>query len=74
MLRGVDVLILVDCGASTNFISKTLVKQLNLKVNDTKGYEVEVGTSAKVQNRRICKHLTIKVQGFLLCNISSSWS
>lgn len=35
MIRGNDVLILVDCGASTNFISKEFVKQLNLEVNDT---------------------------------------
>jgi len=53
MLRGREVLIWVNCGASANFISQTLVKQLNLTVNDTKAYEVEVGTGAKVRNRGI---------------------
>lgn len=36
MIRRKKVLILVDCGASANFISKELVKQLNLNVHDTR--------------------------------------
>ena len=62
-IGGTEVLVLVDCGASANFISRTLVQHLNLEVNDTKEFEVEVGTRDKVVNRGICKQLELVVQG-----------
>jgi len=52
-IGGTKVLVLVDCGASANFISRTLVQHLNLEVNDIKEFEVEVGTRDKVVNRGI---------------------
>lgn len=64
MIMGKEVLILMDCGALTNFIFTELVQQLNFKVNDTKVYELEVGMGANVRNRGICKLLEV-----VLCNI-----
>ncbi|XP_019427131.1 PREDICTED: uncharacterized protein LOC109335454 [Lupinus angustifolius] len=43
MLGNHSVVILIDCGPSHNFISKDLVEQLHLPVEDTKAYMVEVG-------------------------------
>ena len=36
------VKVLIDCGATHNFISKELVEKLQLKVDDTSRYVVEV--------------------------------
>lgn len=40
------MLVLVDCGAINNFISKQQVEELNLNVEDTPEYSVEVRTGA----------------------------
>jgi len=63
MGRGMKVLVLVDCGASTNFISKKLVQHSKLEVIDTREFEVEVGIEDKVWNRGICKQLEVVIQG-----------
>lgn len=54
-IGGVEVLVLVDCGASSNFISKKLVEKLQLTVTETGEFEVEVGNGEKVKNRGVCK-------------------
>lgn len=56
-------MVLVDCGATSNFISKELMEELKLKVEDTPEYFVEVGIGAKVRNWGIYKHLNMKIQG-----------
>lgn len=45
------MLTLVDCGATSNFISNKLVEELSLKVEDTPKYAVEVGNGAQEKNR-----------------------
>lgn len=62
-IGGREVLVLVDCGATSNFISKKIVGELKLKVSDTPEFVVEVGTGDKVKNRGICKHVDLLVQG-----------
>lgn len=57
------VLILVDSGASSNFISHKLAKELNLKVEDTPLYVVEIGTGERVRNKGVCRGVNITVQG-----------
>jgi len=42
-VRGKKVLILIDSGASHNFISKDLVEELGLEVQDTPAYSVKLG-------------------------------
>ncbi|KAJ1409923.1 Aspartic peptidase domain superfamily [Sesbania bispinosa] len=43
------VMVLVDCGATHNFISTELVKELNLPITQTPSYSVEVGDGRKIQ-------------------------
>ncbi|KAJ1431559.1 hypothetical protein SESBI_07094 [Sesbania bispinosa] len=50
-----QVLILVYCGATSNFISRELVAELNLPFENTPEYTVEVGTGEKVKGRGLCK-------------------
>ncbi|XP_073225764.1 uncharacterized protein [Cicer arietinum] len=54
IIKDQPVVILIDCGASHNFIAKDSVDRLKLKVDDTPAYVVEVGDGHKVQNRGKC--------------------
>lgn len=57
------VLISVDSGATSNFISQGLVRELELKVEGTPGYMIEVAMGEKVSNEGVCKGVRMRVQG-----------
>lgn len=58
MLKGVmgilEVLVLVDCGATHNFVSKKLVEAQNLTVEDTSPCWVKIGNGQKIMIRGVC--------------------
>ena len=56
------VKVLIDCGATHNFISKELVEKLQLKVDDTPSYVVEVGDGHKIKCKGVCREVRLKVQ------------
>ncbi|XP_057444723.1 uncharacterized protein LOC130736966 [Lotus japonicus] len=58
-----EVLILVDCGATSNFISQELVVELDIPVIATSEYIVEVGNGARERNSGVCNYLKLEVQG-----------
>jgi len=62
-IGGRQVLMLIDCGATSNFISKELVQELQLPVKPTPEFVVEVGNGDKISNRGVCKDLQLEVQG-----------
>lgn len=55
-------MILLDCGASHNFIATELVDKLNLRVQDTPPYLVEVGDGHKVRCKGKCPKLKFQLQ------------
>ncbi|WVZ12632.1 hypothetical protein V8G54_017162 [Vigna mungo] len=57
------VLILVDCGATNSFLSRKLVAELDLPIENTPIYTVEVGTGEKVKGRGLCKGVELEMQG-----------
>lgn len=60
------VLVLVDSGATSNFISKEIMKEMNLKVHETPGYSVQIGTGEQIWNKGVCKNLRLEVQGVVV--------
>jgi len=54
-VRGKKVLILIDSGASHNFISKDLVEELGLEVEDTPAYSVKLGYGFRRATKGCCK-------------------
>jgi len=56
------VKVLIDCGATHNFISKELVEKLQLKVDDTSRYVVEVWDGHKIKCKGVCREVPLKVQ------------
>ncbi|XP_019459980.1 PREDICTED: uncharacterized protein LOC109359744 [Lupinus angustifolius] len=62
-VKGKEVVILIDCGASHNFISTKVVEQLQLEAQATPRYVVEVGDGHKVQCQGRCAQLGFQLQG-----------
>ena len=61
-IKNKKVIVLIDCGATHNFISLKLVKELWLKVTPTGLYSVEVGDGHKVRCQGVCRSLPIELQ------------
>ncbi|KAF7810714.1 putative mitochondrial protein [Senna tora] len=62
-IRGSEVLIMIDSGATHNFISEGLVKKMGLDVEKTKPYRVTLGDGYTAQQQGCCKGLEIEMQG-----------
>lgn len=62
-LDGSKVVVLVDCGASHNFISSMLVRDKGILITITPPYTVEVGDGRKIKSEGVCKQLVLQVQG-----------
>ena len=58
-----EVIILVDSGATHNFLSLELVQQLALPLTTTTSYEVMMGTGISVKGKGICRGVCISMQG-----------
>nr|KYP63839.1 Transposon Ty3-I Gag-Pol polyprotein [Cajanus cajan] len=61
-LRDNPILILIDCGASQNFIAESVVKKLGLLVERTEQYWVKVGDGHSVKAQGMCADLELVVQ------------
>ncbi|KAF1868716.1 hypothetical protein Lal_00036154 [Lupinus albus] len=55
-------MILIDCGASRNSISRNLVDNLQLKMEETHAYVVEVGDGHNVRCKGKCAQLKLSIQ------------
>lgn len=53
---------LIDCGASHNFVSTDLVQKLGLSRTETLGYGVVMGMGLAVQSAGICKGVCLSLQ------------
>lgn len=58
-----DVVILIDSGATSNFISPGLVRELGLSITSSRGFEVGVGGGEIKQGKEKCSGITVAVQG-----------
>ncbi|XP_050942550.1 uncharacterized protein LOC127149991 [Cucumis melo] len=54
-----EIVIMVDCGATHNFISLKLVENLKLPMAETTNYGVIMGSGKAVQGRGMCKGITV---------------
>lgn len=57
------LIVLIDCGASHNFISSMLVKEENLTREETPPYYVEVGDGRRIPCEGMCPKLKVLIQG-----------
>ena len=62
-INGERVVVLVDSGATANFISLKLVEELKLPMEKIPGFKVEVGNGAIEEGHGVCKGVELTVQG-----------
>ncbi|CAH9115813.1 unnamed protein product [Cuscuta epithymum] len=58
--------VLIDSGASHNFISQKLVGQISLPYHTTSGYKVQTGNGDVVFNNGKCEKLILNMQGTVI--------
>lgn len=60
-ISGHLVVVLIDCGATYNFIATELAKQVRLPTTATTGYGITIGTSKSVKGESICKGVVLSL-------------
>lgn len=58
-----NIVVMLDSGATHNFISPQLVKRAKLKVQQETGCDIKLGTGVTVQSVGICKQVIFQVSG-----------
>lgn len=58
-----EVVVLIDSGATSNFISERFVSELGLTVSDTRGFGVRVGGGQILKGKGKCAGLLLGIQG-----------
>lgn len=56
-LKGEEILVLIDSGATHNFIAIEVVERLNLSIQISRTFEVSLVDGYKVKGRNICPNL-----------------
>ncbi|GJZ44542.1 putative mitochondrial protein [Tanacetum coccineum] len=73
-----EVAVLIDCGATHNFISSKIVEELRLAVSDSGTFIVTLGNGETTRSKGICKGLVVVFpeiqvfEDFLLLELSST--
>lgn len=62
-VKGKKILVLIDSGASHNFISTRLVEELGLKVEETPPYKVCLGDGQKKTTQGCCDDILLNLEG-----------
>ena len=70
-LGGAEVVILVDTGATNNFLSRSLAHQLGLQIEETPVYTVEVSMGQRTEQWHVQKGRGLKCREFTFSNLSS---
>ncbi|KAJ9562283.1 hypothetical protein OSB04_007443 [Centaurea solstitialis] len=60
------VVILIDSGATHNFISTEIVERKKIKVEKTKEYMIKLGLGERVKGNGLCKQVEVNVQGLIV--------
>lgn len=59
-------MVLIDCGATHNFISEKLVKELQLATRETPHYRVILGFGTAIKGKGICEAVEAKLNEWTL--------
>lgn len=65
-LKGREVVVMVDPGATHNFISKEAVQKLEIPVLPSKSFGVSLGTGEAVQGEGECKSVVLQLAGITI--------
>ena len=63
-IKGVPVLVLVDSGATHNFISQKLVSKMDWPMEETSQMRIRLGDGFQTMTRGVCRGVELKIGGF----------
>ena len=66
-IHGVQVIIMIDPGATNKFISLTTGQKLNLPISNHTKSRVILGNGERIQGEVECGQICIEVQGLTIC-------
>ena len=66
-IKGEHVVVMIDPGATHNFLSLTTLERLKIPLDSTKGFGVSLGNGEAVQGAGECKGVILVVQGITIC-------
>nr|GFA34340.1 putative mitochondrial protein [Tanacetum cinerariifolium] len=58
-IRDREVAVLIDCGATHNFISSKIIEELGLAISDSGTFNVTLGNGETTRSKGICKGLVV---------------
>ncbi|TYJ97524.1 transposon Tf2-1 polyprotein isoform X1 [Cucumis melo var. makuwa] len=58
-LQGEEIVVLIDCGATHNFISEKLVKEKKLHTKETTHYGVILGFGTTIKGKGVCENVEL---------------
>ncbi|KZV24316.1 hypothetical protein F511_01798, partial [Dorcoceras hygrometricum] len=65
-VMGKDMVVMIDSGASHNFVSRKLVERLGLKVDEMLEFGVYLGDGGRVSCQGVCRKLQVDLQQCIL--------
>ncbi|XP_048496700.1 transposon Tf2-1 polyprotein [Beta vulgaris subsp. vulgaris] len=68
IIKGEEIVVMIDPGATHNFVSLDTIARLELPVEQTKGFGVSLGNGKAVQGAGECKGLRVEIQGLQVCD------
>ncbi|TYK18018.1 Retrotransposable element Tf2 [Cucumis melo var. makuwa] len=58
-LKGEEIVVLIDCGATHNFISEKLVKEMKLHTKKTSHYGMILGSGTAIEGKGVCENVEL---------------
>lgn len=65
-IKNREVLILIDYGATHNFLAQALVAELHILVAQTANYGIMVGIENSIRSKGKCGQVALSVQGLII--------
>jgi hypothetical protein len=62
-IHGVPIVMLLDSGASHNFVSRRLVEAMEWPQSDTRSMNIRMGDGHRSRTRGVCRNLSLKIEG-----------
>ncbi|TYK30579.1 ty3-gypsy retrotransposon protein [Cucumis melo var. makuwa] len=59
-----DIVILIDCGATHNFIAEKLATKLGLTLQETPNYGVILGSGKAIKGKGVCRDIEVQMEGW----------
>lgn len=63
IVQGHEIMILIDCGATHNFVSHEVVKALGIRMDKGKRFTVQEGDGYELQSTGIFRGVQVELQG-----------